>query len=653
MSNLIDLDGFMAGGVMIPDPASMLLGQSGVYWAKGGTVIPGNPNGDHGFNWFQEANDTLKVANDTIWTTFTPSTTYDKYAGGRVPGIDAEGLVDYSQNGRNITFTLFQDATIYARVEGLIIRYFHSGSWHTFVNNACGYALRVDGMVDMGSLMGGFAGQTDYGYYRFFDDSRGYAIDNDAKMRIPARRMNSNGTAVCVHVSTWQNGWNVGAPRIGDGQGDWNVYSPMAFCCSSTHSIALTAGTHTIGVDIFTSSNGNACATYEGPAYSSVQSLTGGSLTISTVNSWGTVGAGVIDLTGTCFDQNATFPYPVNGNVFSHGEGDAYNSAGVIADAAADGVTGLTSSGFASDQVTMNRVCDRIHGTGSEARDIGARGYNSPGNNTIIKYNSGHWVRIGAGSYNSHLSSSFKCTDPAPASIWYYGMWRQGVNARITYTAPTGYFYPVIGVGFCEGGGGTGDGVPDGDGNGGFLGGGSTPIGTPPGGGGGGCFRAGTLITMANGSLKPIELIGVGDEVLGARLPFVPNDEDRAGLYSWTATDALFVSPQSSTVTWVMPPARFYRHFSVNGGLMLVTPEHPILIFRNGTYRFLPALKLRVGDLVMSPAGERTRVDSIESVMCDEPYFNFSCDGSHTYVAGGVVVHNMPNNAVGNDINKV
>jgi hypothetical protein len=212
-----ELIGLMSGGTMVPDPGKLLFGTSGVYIARGGINIPGNPNGDHGFGWFQEAsNDVDKVSQDVLWTTFTPSTTNDKYAGGRVPGVDLNNETDYTSNGRNITFTLFEDATVYVRVEGLTIRYYHSGSNHGYLNGCGGYALRVDGLVNMGTLMGGFAGRTDYGYYRFFDDSRGYAIDNDNKMRIPARRMNSNETAVCFHVSTWQQGREIGSPRIGD-----------------------------------------------------------------------------------------------------------------------------------------------------------------------------------------------------------------------------------------------------------------------------------------------------------------------------------------------------------------------------------------------------------------------------------------------------
>lgn len=643
-----ELDGFMQGGVMLPDPASMKFGTSGIYRAQGGASIPSNPNADHGFEWFQEIDNATRVGSTTLWTSFTPNPQHDKYAGGRVPGVDENGATDYSPTMRNITVTLFQDATIYVRVEGLILRYFHKGSTHSDVNNCVGYAIRVDGEVDMGSLMGGFAGRTDYGYYRYFDDTRGYAIAgsagvSDHSMRIPARRMNSNQRAVCVHVSTWEQGYDIGAPRIGHGTSA--EAEPMAFCCSSTHELTLTAGTHTIGVDIFCSANGTACATFNGGSYSTLQSLTGGSLTVSTVNQWGDVGSGVITLTGTCYDRNCPYPYPPPpGTLFDHVESDCYNPA-VIADMVANSNGQITSRGgtsMSTQQSAMNRVCEVFHGTGSIAQNVPGRGYNSPGNNSVFLYQPSVplWTRVSARSYNSHISGPFKCTNPTPdPNVYYYGPYRQGVNATVTYPLPTGYYYPVIGGDGCNGGGGVDPG---------YVGGGNPPLGDN---GGGGCFKAGTLITMADGNLKPIQEIRVGDVVLGARIKDVPCGNDESKRRQWDA-QALYMRPEPSIVTGVMSPARFYRRISINGAVQ-ATPEHLFLVERRGVHRFIPAHKIRIGDVLRGASGESIPVISIESVRDEDQYFNFSCDGSHTYIAAGFVVHNVGNNVIGEELTKV
>lgn len=626
---ITETGGFMQGGGMVPDPVTMFFGTSGFYRAQGGIQIPSNPNADHGFGWYQEIDDVTNVAQDTLWTTFTPNPQFDKYAGGRVPGIDSNGATDYAPDARNVTITLFQNTTVYVRVEGLVLRYFHKGSTYSKVNNCVGYAIRVDGQVDMGTLMGGFSGRTDYGYYRFFDNTRGYAIAgsggvSDDKMRVPARRMNSNQTAVCAHVSTWEEGYDIGAPRIGHGNGGPTVESVMAFCCSSTHELTLAAGTHTIGIDVFCSANGDACATFNGASYSVVQSLKGGSMTVSTVNSWGDVGAGVITLTGTCYDRNCPYPYPnPTGTLFVHNADMNVIGPILLPDMVANSsgqITNIGNTDMSSQQTAMNRVCELLHGVGSEARDIGARSYNSPGNNTVFLYSTVGplWTRVGARSYNSHWSGTFKCTDPNPSSIiYYYGPYRQGVNATVTYTAPTGYFYPVIGGDGCAGGGSNEPEIlvrdPDGS---------------------GGCFKSGTMITMANGSLKPIELIEIGDEILGA-MPYGVNQK------------SLLMDVKTSIVTAVQRPARFYKHISFNNGLVLATPEHLMLVVRDGSHMFEAAALIKIGDLLINIDGELVEVNTIEMVMDEDNYFNFSCDGHHTYIANGLVVHNLGNNITG------
>lgn len=501
-----ELGGFMSGGMMIPDPGSIPLGQSGVFWAKGGATLPSNPNGDYGMEWTQASNYAVRVGADI----FDPpgGTTYNKFAGGRVPRHGDDGLANYAE--KDIVVSLFQDATVYVRVEGLVLRYFDMGSWHTSGQNCMGYALRIDGSVDMGTQYPSAQG---WGYERYFDPNL-FATGNNIDMRVPQRRMNSNGTAVCVHVSTtWGGGPDIGHARIGAGTGDWQTYSPMAFCCSSTHSIALTAGTHTIGVDIFCSSSGNAVATFEGGKYGSVQSLAGGTLTASTTNMWGTVGSGVITGTGTFY--------------------------------------------------------------------------------------------IPGGSY-------------------YYA-YKQNINATVTYTSPTGLFSPVEGGDGCAGGGGTGTGNPGGGGGG-------------PGGGGGGCFKAGTLITMANGRKKPIERIEPGDMVLTARMAGMPAanmDSEKLSRYGFNGSSPRL---EPGMVRRVLP-GPFYRHYSINSGVLKATPEHPILIAAGGTYRFLPACRVQPGHTMIGPTGAPVMVDSIEEVRDPDTYFNFICDG-HTYIANGVIVHN-------------
>jgi len=137
---------------------------------------------------------------------------------------------------------------------------------------------------------------------------------------------------------------------------------------------------------------------------------------------WSTTGANnvqIVPLTNSPQVPGATGGSG-SGQSFTHSEADAYNSVAVQQDVQLYGISAgaLSASGFASDQVTMNRVCTLLHGTGSTASAIGARSYNSPGNNTIVKYSGSLWSRIGARSYNSHLSGSFKCSGSTTPTTW-------------------------------------------------------------------------------------------------------------------------------------------------------------------------------------------------------------------------------------------
>lgn len=98
-----------------------------------------------------------------------------------------------------------------------------------------------------------------------------------------------------------------------------------------------------------------------------------------------------------------------NTSLVSHTETDAYTNTAVIADLQVSGTAVGPGIGFAAEKISMDRVCADIHGSGSTAGTWGARSYNSPGNNYVVRFNGTSWSRVGAKSFNSHLSASFTC----------------------------------------------------------------------------------------------------------------------------------------------------------------------------------------------------------------------------------------------------
>jgi len=132
---------------------------------------------------------------------------------------------------------------------------------------------------------------------------------------------------------------------------------------------------------------------------------------------------------------------------------------------------------------------------------------------------------------------------------------------------------------------------------------------------GGGCFAAGTLITMADGSKKPIEQIAEGDSV------------------------ATFVGPLNQIRTVGEVTAK-YEHIVgellvVNDSLRL-TPEHRVFTNQG----FAAAEELQLGDWLLREDGTRVDVTSLRTEHGRFAVYNFRVDPQHTYFADGFYVHN-------------
>lgn len=115
----------------------------------------------------------------------------------------------------------------------------------------------------------------------------------------------------------------------------------------------------------------------------------------------------------------ATTP-AASGNIVPHTEGELFTSQPTVKqDMLQNGgvnfsETTFVGRTFSADQTTMNRVCAVLHGAGSTATNIGARGYSSCGNNQNFQFSAGTW-KVVSGCSGAHLSGSFSCVVPVPA----------------------------------------------------------------------------------------------------------------------------------------------------------------------------------------------------------------------------------------------
>ncbi|MBD3311555.1 MAG: hypothetical protein GF349_03600 [Candidatus Magasanikbacteria bacterium] len=133
--------------------------------------------------------------------------------------------------------------------------------------------------------------------------------------------------------------------------------------------------------------------------------------------------------------------------------------------------------------------------------------------------------------------------------------------------------------------------------------------------GGAGCFLSGTKITMADGSLKNIEDIVPGDEIL---------------TYDSPATRKLTKAKVVETFQHVVP-----GYIIINDSIE-VTPEHRFYI--NDGWQMIGEAK--VGDFMLDADGNYILIENIEKVKKTVEVFNFHVADYHTYIANGIYVHN-------------
>jgi hypothetical protein len=132
---------------------------------------------------------------------------------------------------------------------------------------------------------------------------------------------------------------------------------------------------------------------------------------------------------------------------------------------------------------------------------------------------------------------------------------------------------------------------------------------------GDGCFLAGTAITMADGSTKPIEAIKKGDKVMSY--------DKKANVFKPNKVKKIF------------------KHTSDNGYLLIngylkVTPNHPVL--SDGYWVQVGFLK--VGNTLLNIKGEYEKIKTIKKFEGTNTTYNFDVIPDHNYIAGGYVVHN-------------
>lgn len=150
------------------------------------------------------------------------------------------------------------------------------------------------------------------------------------------------------------------------------------------------------------------------------------------------------------------------------------------------------------------------------------------------------------------------------------------------------------------------------------------------------CLSPDTPITMADGSIKLLGDIKLGESVLSYKLDGLKDDETNA--YTWTSDN---IKPNNETIAKVikLKNGSFKDYYIIND-IMKITYEHHVLIRRNDEYKFIPIIDVNEGDYMWSLENGDTEITS--KVFVNEPHEFITMDVEETdvYFAHNLLVHN-------------
>jgi hypothetical protein len=150
----------------------------------------------------------------------------------------------------------------------------------------------------------------------------------------------------------------------------------------------------------------------------------------------------------------------------------------------------------------------------------------------------------------------------------------------------------------------------------------------------------GTKVEMADGSWKNIEDLFVGEKVMAADVPGVPDDELAYDYMSlWQQHDISQTSKVTAHVTNVVNRS-FSEYYKINDTIS-VTYEHYIPAQKDGVWVFTKIESLNIGDNIMNDLLEIIPVVSKELIAEDVETTSIDIDVKDIYFVKGMMAHNI------------
>ncbi len=152
------------------------------------------------------------------------------------------------------------------------------------------------------------------------------------------------------------------------------------------------------------------------------------------------------------------------------------------------------------------------------------------------------------------------------------------------------------------------------------------------------CLDGNTLVTMADGSTKKISEIKQGDVVSSRDVEGMPDESPnkehltiQLSSLNYTVSTAVVRATMATTAE---------AYFNINNGLLLATDAHEHFVLREGVWRIILTVNLRVGDIFLKEDGSLEPITSIDLVNESKDFYNIDVENLDMYVANGIVTHN-------------
>lgn len=157
--------------------------------------------------------------------------------------------------------------------------------------------------------------------------------------------------------------------------------------------------------------------------------------------------------------------------------------------------------------------------------------------------------------------------------------------------------------------------------------------------GSGGCFIEGTLVTMADGTQKPIEELIAGDIIKSYNIDTLPlYSDDNTVLNTWSAEN---IDGVTSTATVVANTADVSNGVFIINDSLMTTGRHRHLIKRDGVWSFIEAYQVVVGDIMLDIDNNEVEVTSKTTDKADYTIYKLDVENLDVFYANNILTHNQ------------